>query len=321
MTPTAAVEFPAEVEHTYRRARRLAWITLAHGSSAAALMYVTMGASQAMRTGFFDDAIGLVPAAAFLLGTWIARRAPGPDYPYGTHRATSVAHLVASLALFAMGLFLLAEAALKFLSGEKPTIGGVELFGTVVWAGWPMLAALAYTGIPTALFGRAKLRLAPKLHDKVLFADAQMMKADWMTAAGTATGVIGTGFGLWWLDPLAAALVSADILHDGASNLKTAVLDLANRRPQKTDGSGWETLPDDVHRLLCGLDWVADAAVRMREEGHVFMGEAFVVPRPGTGDLVGKLARASEAAKALNWRMHELTIMPVERLPENAPRR
>ena len=217
------------------------------------------------------------------------------------------------------GLFLLADAAAKVVSGERPTIGGFGLFGAVVWAGWPMLAAVAYSAVPSALLGRAKARLAPRLHDKVLQADAEMMKADWMAGAATAVGVVGTGFGLWWLDPLAAALVSADILHDGASNLKTAVLDLANRRPRKTDGSAWESLPDEAHGLLCGLDWVADAAVRMREEGHVFMGGAFVVPRPGTGDLVGKLVRATEAAKALDWRMHELTIMPVERLPETAP--
>jgi divalent metal cation (Fe/Co/Zn/Cd) transporter len=147
-----------------------------------------------------------------------------------------------------------------------------------------------------------------------------MMKADWMAESATAVGVLGTGFGLWWLDPLAAALVSADILKDGVSNLKTAVLDLANRRPKKTDESGWESLPDEVRDLLRGLPWVADAAVRMREEGHVFMGEAFVVPRPGTGDLVRKLAEAAAAAKALDWRMHELAIMPVERLPGDAPR-
>ena len=79
-------------------------------------------------------------------------------------------------------------------------------------------------------------------------------------------------------------------------------------------------MPDRVRDLLRGMDWVADAAVRMREEGHVFMGEAFVVPRPGAGDLVRRLGQAAEAAKALDWRMHELTIMPVERLPEAAPR-
>ena len=251
-----------------------------------------MGTSQAMRTSFFEDVISLVPAAAFLAGTAVARRAPGPDYPYGTHRATSIASPTAALALCGMGLFLLIEAAVKVLSGEKPTIGGLPLLGTVVWGGWPMLAALAYTGIPSVLRGRVKLRLAPKLHDKVLYADAKMMKADWMEASATAIGVIGTGFGLWWLDPLAAALVSLDILKDGASNLRTAVADLVDQRPKKADQSDWEHLPGEVGDLLRRMEWVAAAEVRMREVGHIFLGEAFVVPRPGTDDLVGKIERA-----------------------------
>ncbi len=315
MRPVAAVEFPAEVEETYRKARRLEWITVAYVASAATVLYITMGTSQAMRTSFFEDVVSVVPAVAFLIGTAVARRAPGPDYPYGTHRATSIAHLTASLALCGMGVFLLAEAAVKVLSDEKTTIGGFSLFGTVVWGGWPMLAAVLYSAVPSVLLGRAKLRLAPKMHDKVLFADAEMMKADWMAEGATAVGVVGAGFGLWWLDPLAAALVSADILKDGASNLKTAVLDLVERRPKKTDESDWERLPDRVRDLLRSMDWVADAEVRLREEGHIFMGEAFVVPRPGAGDLVHEIGRAADAAKALDWRMHELTVMPVERLP------
>lgn len=320
MRPVAAAEFPAEVEETYRKARRLEWVTVAYVASAAAFLYATMGTSQAMRTSFFEDVVSVVPALAFLIGTAVARRAPGPDYPYGTHRATSIAYLTASLALCGMGVFLLAEAAAKVLSDEKTTIGGFSLFGTVVWGGWPMLAAILYSAVPSVLLGRAKLRLAPKMHDKVLFADAEMMKADWMAESATAVGVLGAGLGLWWLDPLAAAVVSADILKDGISNLKTAVLDLVDRRPKKTDQSDWERLPDRVRDLLRGMDWVADAEVRLREEGHIFMGEAFVVPRPGTGDLARKLGEAAEAARALDWRMHDLAIMPVERLRQAAPR-
>jgi divalent metal cation (Fe/Co/Zn/Cd) transporter len=142
-----------------------------------------------------------------------------------------------------------------------------------------------------------------------------MMKADWMAEAATAVGVVGSGFGFSWIDPLAAAFVSADVLKDGVTNLKAAVLDLVDRRPRKTDQSAWERLPDEVRDMLRELPWVNEAEVRMREEGHVFMGEAFIVPRPGTPDLVRKLERASEAAKALDWRMHDLTIMPVESLP------
>lgn len=87
MRPLAAVEFPPEVEETYRRARRLEWITLAYLASTATLLFFTMGTSQAMRTSFFEDLVSLVPAAAFLVGTAIARRSPSSTYPYGIRTA------------------------------------------------------------------------------------------------------------------------------------------------------------------------------------------------------------------------------------------
>jgi len=174
------VEFPPEIEACYRKARRLEWFTLAYISSAAVFLYVTMGSSQAMRTSFFEDVISLVPAIAFLIGTAVARRNADPNFPYGRHRATSIAHLTAALALCMMGGFLLFEAVMSYMTGERATIGGFDLFGNMVWGGWPMLAALVYTGVPSVILGRMKLKLAPKMHDKVLFADAQMMKADWM---------------------------------------------------------------------------------------------------------------------------------------------
>ena len=60
--------------------------------------------------------------------------------------------------------------------------------------------------------GRAKMKLAQKLHDKVLYADADMNKADWMTAVAAMVGVAGIGIGLWWADSVAALVISASIL-------------------------------------------------------------------------------------------------------------
>ena len=315
MRPIANFEFPEEEAKLFRKARRLEWFTLAYISSAAVFLYITMGSSQAMRTSFFEDVISLVPAIAFLVGTRVALMHPKEDFPYGRHRATSIAHLTAALALVGMGTFLLIEAAMSYFSGERPTIGGFNLFGHMIWGGWPMLAALVYTGVPSVILGRMKAKLAPKIHDKVLYADSKMMKADWMAESATAIGVIGTGFGLPWLDPLAAALVSCDILHDGVSTLKVAVADLMDRKPAHTDQTGPEELPDQLQALLEGKDWVEKAEVRLREHGHLFMGEAFVVPRAGTDDLVGKLHRVVDEAKALDWRMHELAVQPVAELP------
>jgi hypothetical protein len=52
----------------------------------------------------------------------------------------------------------------------------------------------------------------------------------------------------------------------------------------------------------------------MREDGHVFFGEAYVVPRT-TEDLAEKIEKCSQHARSLNWRLHDLVIMPVRRLP------
>lgn len=319
MKPTGDFEFPPAQAAVMARARRLQWLSVAYIVSAASLLYVTMGSSQAMRTSFFEDVISLTPGVAFLVCTRIALRAPSVTYPYGRHGAVSIGYLVAALALCGMGLFLLLEAAAKVIAGERTTIGGMSLLGTTVWAGWPMLAAVAYTAIPSVFLGRAKMRLALPLHDKILYADAKMMKADWMAELATAVGVLGVGFGWWWVDPLAAALVSLDILKDGVENLGVAVADLIERRPRKTDRSAYEPLPEEVKRWLEELDWVEAAAVRLRETGHVFFGEAYVVPRPGTGDLPARLAAAAEAVKARDWRLHDLVVTAVPRLDGDHP--
>ena len=49
------------------------------------------------------------------------------------------------------------------------------------------------------------------------------------------------------------------------------------------------------------LDWVKDAEVRLREEGHVYFGEAFVVPVDDQ-DLVERLQRANRHLLDLDWR-------------------
>jgi hypothetical protein len=46
----------------------------------------------------------------------------------------------------------------------------------------------------------------------------------------------------------------------------------------------------------------------------VFFGELFVVPVPGTQDLLAKVKEAEDAARAVDWRVADVTVRPVERL-------
>ncbi len=315
MSRTRAFELPPELQPTLRRARRLEWLTIAYFISAIILLALVLGSSQAMKTAWFEDILSLIPPIAFLIATRLNTRPPTDRFPYGFHRAASIAHLCAALALFTMGTYLLIDSVFKLVTAEHPTIGSVEFFGQTIWLGWLMLLALAWSGVPSVFLGRAKMPLAEELHNKVLHADADMNKADWLTAFAAMVGIVGIGFGLWWADAAAAALISLDILKDGIKDLKRVVADLMDQTPTTVDRGAVDPLRDKLASMLRDLDWVDEAEVRLREEGQVYFGEAFVVPSYTT-NLTENIEDAVKRAYDLNWRIHDLAITPVQKLPE-----
>jgi cation diffusion facilitator family transporter len=259
----------------------------------------------------------LIPPTVFLLASRIAIWTPNKRFPYGYHRAVSIAFLCASLALFTMGAWLLIEAITKVVMAKHPTIGGIPLFGRVIWLGWLMLPALVWSAVPAMFLGRAKLPLAKDLHDKVLFTDANMNKADWLTASAAFVGVLGVGFGLWWTDAVAAALISLNVLHDGYKNLREVVTNLMDEVPKLVDSSEVDPLPDRVQEYLKQMPWIEDAQVRMREQGHVYFGEAFVVASEEE-NLAERLYHATQECAALDWRIHDFVIVLVPSLTDAA---
>lgn len=312
--PVDPQDLPEDKQRILRRARRLEAWSLVYLASAITFVYLTLGSSQAMKAAWLEDMLSLIPPLSFLIGSRVAHRAPTAEYPYGYHRATTVAYLVGAVTLLTMGLWLLVESGQKLLRAEHPSIGSVQLFGHTVWMGWLMLAALVWTGVPSVLLGRAKLPLAQALHDKVLHADALMNKADWLTAAAAILGVLGIGLGWWWADAVAAGVIAVDIAWDGQKHLRTALGDLMDRAPRTIDSKHHEQLPRQIREALCGLEWVEQAQVRVREDGHVFYADVRLVPRERGPELVSRLGNAAEDLKRLDWRLREVLLVPVDRL-------
>ena len=304
------LELPSDLQEVQRRAERLEWITLAYMVTAITSIYFTLGSSQAMKGAFVEDILGFFPPIAFLIATRIRSRAPNDAFPFGYHRSMSVAYIVSTIALVALGGFLFVDSALKLLSGEHPTIGMVEIFDWQVWLGWLMVAALVYTGTGTVILGHLKKKLAAQLHDKTLYADAEMNRADWMTAFAAAAGVIGIGAGLWWADAVAALFISVDILRDGFKYTRGAMEDLTDGRPRKHDEAAPHPVIDAVEEVVRNWDWVKRGVVRLREDGHLFAGEIIVVPAREEG-LIDHLEEATEQVRALDWKLHDVVIVPV----------
>ncbi len=314
MTPVERrSDLPGSKRPDARRAVILEWVTLAYLASAVFFLYLTLGSSQAMKAAWLEDMLSLLPPIAFLIAARTRRRPANARFPWGYHRAVSIAYLAASLALLLLGSYIVVESAIKLIKTEHPTIGLVEVFGEQVWLGWLMLAALAWSAVPAFLLGRAKLPLSESLHDEVLYADAKMNKADWMTAAAAMAGVIGIGFGLWWADAVAAIVIGADIVHDGVSNVRTSVMDLMDSRPTRHDGSDPHPLVARVERQLEAAPWIAEFSVRLREEGHIVSGEAFVVPTTADG-LAERVEETMRALREVDWRVRDVVIAPVTTL-------
>lgn len=310
-------DLPQKQADALRKAVRWEIVTIAYTSCTIVLVALVVGNSQSMRTAWIEDMLSLIPQIAFLVALIFVRRRPNINHPYGRHRAMGVGHLVAGVALLVVGLNLAFEAVSGLFAAEHPTIGTVNLFGHTIWLGWLMVAVMVVIVVGPLIYGPAKLKLAPVLHNKLLYADADMAAADWHTNAASIVGVLGIGMGLWWLDGVAALFISLGIIWDGFRNTKSAVGDLMDQRARTYDGKEPHPLAAEIVETMRALPWVADAAVRLRDEGQVFHVEVFAVPRKRRVSL-RQLDDASTQIADLDWKVQDVVLVPADQLPDEA---
>lgn len=294
---------PAEIREDFARGKTLEWWTLAWMSSIILVMYLTMGASQAMQSALIEDFLSLVPAVTWLIAARFEPKAPTDKFPFGFVRVNSLAFLVAAVALLLVGGFLFYESASTLLLGEHPTVEPVELFGQQVWLGWLMIAALAYSIVPPVLLGRKKQPVAKRLKDKVLHTDALMQKADWQTGLAGILGILGIAWGYWWADSAAAMFISLSIIKDGYGNLRTASAELLDGAPRELEG---KELAEDALKLKAHLRQLwPEADILLRESGRYIYATVEGVAQPDTVPSAQELMGSEKA-----WRLGRLSFSP-----------
>ncbi len=310
-----ATEVPAAERDALRRAVRLEWVTMAYMVTCVVLVYLVMGSSQAMKAAWIEDLLAFIPPIAFLIATRVVRRPPDADFPHGRHRAVAGGHLAAAVALLTVGLLLIVDSASGLLAAEHPPIGTTRILGHTLWAGWPMIAVMVYTAIGPVLIARAKMPLAEQLHDRILFADADMQKADWMTATGSIAGILGIGLGLWWADSVVAIAIAGSIVHDGWRNLRHAIRGLMDARARTTDMTEVHPLVERVQRTVEEFPGVAAARTRVRDVGHLLDVDGHVVAE-GAELTPERIRDIVDDLHALDWKIGDVVLMPVRALPD-----
>jgi cation diffusion facilitator family transporter len=284
---------------------------------------LTVGQSEAMKTAWVSDVLTIIPPASLLVAMHYELRPPSARFPYGYYRAISIVFLITAAMLSLFGLWLFFDAAMKLVKKQRPPIGTFALFGHQydLWAGWPMVGTLAFSMCAGMLVGFLKQPVSRELHDKELEAESQMNRDEWSSEGAAIVGMLLVAFGKWWGDALAALIISVNIIRDGFHNIRQVIADLMDETPTKLGGRELEELPAQLRAAAERMPWVERAMVRLREHGRVVTGEVFVVPRPGTDDLLGEIERAGTALQQCDWRLHELTLVPVRHLEPHPPPR
>jgi divalent metal cation (Fe/Co/Zn/Cd) transporter len=295
---------PKEIRKDIASAQRLEWWNIFWTCTYVVALGLAMGSSQAMKTAWIEDILGLIPPVAFLIAIRFEARAADRRFHYGYDRVNGLGFMIAAVALAAVGLFLLKDAVTALLAQEHVTVGTTRIWGRDVWLGWFMLAAQAYACIPPFIIGRMELPLAERLRDKLIHTDALMNKANWQTGVAGFLGVAGLGFGLWWADAVAAAIISASIIWDGWKALRIATSELADGVPCALGDSN---LSEDAQAVAKALEArFPKARILMRETGRYIRAEVVGAspPRgfdPDTFEIEGLEDR---------WRLDSIAFRP-----------
>ncbi len=274
---------PPEIRADMKAARNLEWWNIFWTITYVAVLGLAMGGSQAMRTAWIEDILGLIPPIVFLISERYERRAANSRFHYGYDRVNGLGFLVAAVALTAVGLLLLKDAIAHLLAQEHVTVGTTRILGHDVWLGWFMLAAQAYACIPPFIIGHKELPLATRLRDKLIHTDALMNKANWQTGVAGFLGVALLGFGLWWADAVAAAIISIGIVWDGWRALKVAIAELNDGVPHELEGGHRAKDAKAIEKALKAR--FPGSQVLLRETGRYIRAEVVGASPPKDFDI------------------------------------
>ncbi|WP_423409151.1 cation diffusion facilitator family transporter [Heyndrickxia sp. MSNUG] len=175
--------------------------------------------SEALMADGLNNTTDILASVSVLIGLRLSQKPADDDHLYGHWKSEMVASMVASFIMILVGLQVLYSAVTSIFEGgnEAPDL-------ISAWTG--MFAALIMY-----LVYRYNRKLALKIKSHSVMAAAKDNLSDSWVSIGTAVGIIGSQFGLPWLDPVTAVIVGGLILK-----------------------TGWDIFREASHQLTDGFD-------------------------------------------------------------------
>ncbi|MBZ9686666.1 cation diffusion facilitator family transporter [Clostridium estertheticum] len=208
-----------------------------------------LSGSKALTADGLNNTTDIVASLAVLIGLKISRKPADDDHLYGHFRAETIASLIASLIMIAVGMDVLYKAArsIFFFKAQVPDLNAA-------------LVGIICAGAIYFVY-RYNKRIAIQINSSGLMAAAKDNLSDAWVSIGTSVGIVASQFGLPWIDPLAAVVVGILIIKTGWDIFREASHNL-------TDGFNSEQLNNITHCInqVSGVKRVR--AIRARVSGN-----------------------------------------------------
>ncbi|WP_026564145.1 cation diffusion facilitator family transporter [Bacillus sp. UNC41MFS5] len=175
--------------------------------------------SEALKADGLNNVTDIIASIAVLIGLKLSQRPADDDHPYGHWKAETVASMVASFIMIAVGIQVTYEAISSIFYGRNETPDLVS-----AWTG-------LFCALVMYLVYRYNKKLANEINSQSVMAAAKDNLSDAWVSVGTFIGIVGAQFNLPWLDPITAIIVGLLICK-----------------------TGWEIFRDASHHLTDGFD-------------------------------------------------------------------
>lgn len=242
--------------------------------------------SKALFADGLNNATDIFSSLAVLIGLKIARKPADDEHAYGHFRAETIASLIASLIMIAVGLQVLYQAVMDtiFFKAEAPdlTSGYTAIFCAV--------------GI--YLVYRYNLKIATQINSSGLMAAAKDNLSDAYVSIGTAVGIFSSQFGMPWIDPLAAVIVGVLIIKTGWEIFVEATHNLTDGFDKET----LETISADIEAIP-KVESVSD--IKARVHGNVTLLDVVILVNPHLTVVEGH--DIADAVEQMLHDVHEIT--------------
>ena len=213
------------------------------------------GHSQALIADGFHSFSDILSDGMVLIAAKLGKKCPDQEHPYGHHRIETLAVIIISLILLAIGFFIVYDVVMDFIHRTAITTPSFLV----------LIAALFSIATNEGLY-RYLLRVGNRIHSNLVIGNAQHNRSDAYTSIIVLITATVSYVGWPFLDPIGAVIIALFILKMGLNLIYSSINELID------SGLDKKTIEEitTITQQTSGVDSLHQIRSRLHG-GHAFL--------------------------------------------------